>query len=222
MESYPIRELTTDDKFYRLRNLEWSKSFEFDPTDSKKFDSPPRKTKSDCRYYGRFDSPDLPVLYGSTELETCLHECRVTKEQALFVATLKPTGSLKLLDLCVFPDETDKDPYESIDYTVASIFEEARGSYQISRKIALEARNKGFDGVIYPSFYSNLHSGKRSSESHKGPTSKFWVFKNIGIFGKPIQDELLMITCINRMLLQEVDYTFYFSPARPITDFLIN
>ena len=218
LESYPIRELTTDDKFYRLRNLEWSRSFEFDPADSKQFDSPPRKTKSDCRHYGRFDSPDLSVLYGSPELETCLHECRVTKEQDLFVATLKPTRSLKLLDLCVFPDETDTDPYESIDHTVTSLFEEASDSYQISRKIALEARNKGFDGVIYPSFYSNLHNGEQSSEP-QGPTSKFWVYKNIGIFGKPIQDKRLLITCINRMHLQEVDYTFYFGPADPSQTF---
>ncbi len=222
LESYPTREFTPNDKFYRLRNLDRGESSEFDPTDGMQFDSPPPRIGNDEEKeveYGRFDSCDLSVLYGAPELATCLHECRVTKEQDLYVATLKPTRSLQLLDLCVFPDEIDTNPFVSIDHTVASLFEEGSDVYPISRKLALAAQNEGYEGVIYPSFYSDLHNGKRSSEPEKGPSSKPWVSKNIGIFGKPIQDERLLITCINRMHLQEVEYTFYFGPADPFQSF---
>ena len=34
---------------------------------------------------GRFDTAELPVLYGSQDLEVCLHECRVTAEDEIYL-----------------------------------------------------------------------------------------------------------------------------------------
>lgn len=73
------------------------------PEDFREYDSPPAVAIG----AGRFDAPLFPVLYGSQDLPVCLHECRVTAEDELYVATLSPTHELRLLDLsALLPEET--------------------------------------------------------------------------------------------------------------------
>ena len=62
------------------------------PSDASECDSPP-PSQSD----GRLDADTGSVMYGSTDVDTCLHECRVSAEDDLFVATLRPKRQLKLL-----------------------------------------------------------------------------------------------------------------------------
>jgi RES domain len=50
---------------------------------------------------GRLDSPGFPVMYASPDLEVCVHECRVTREDDLYVATLGAVSSLRgSISLC--------------------------------------------------------------------------------------------------------------------------
>ena len=89
MAEYPSIVLTTDQIFYRIR-----KSISV-PSEFAEYDSPP----PDVVGFGRLDSKDFPVMYGSQDLQVCIHECRVAAEDETFVATLGPTRDLRLLDL---------------------------------------------------------------------------------------------------------------------------
>src|SRR5690606_2734453 len=86
INEYPTIELKSSEIFYRIRVNPRN------PNDKNEYDSSPRPRK------GRLDSENNPVLYGSQDLEVCLHECRVTVEDELFVASLRPITALKLLD----------------------------------------------------------------------------------------------------------------------------
>jgi len=46
---------------------------------------------------GRLDAPGLPVLYVSQDLEGCVHECRATMDDEIYVASLRPSQNLNLL-----------------------------------------------------------------------------------------------------------------------------
>jgi hypothetical protein len=86
---YPLMSLTTGNLLYRVRVNPAA------PAEPREYDSPPDTLVGN----GRLDSIGFPVLYSSPDLELCLHECRVTGEDDVFVATLAPTRELRLLDL---------------------------------------------------------------------------------------------------------------------------
>ena len=69
LRSYESTILTENDTFYRVRKNPNR------PSDHAQYDSPPvhRENRSE----GRLDARELPILYGSPDLQTCLHECRV-------------------------------------------------------------------------------------------------------------------------------------------------
>ena len=90
-------------------------------------------------------SPNLPVLYCSKDIEGCVHECRVTVDDELYLATLKPTQDLKLLDLTELLHE-EVSEFESLDLAVHMLFFAAEHSYEISRQIAVAANKAGFYG----------------------------------------------------------------------------
>lgn len=54
---------------------------------------------------GRLDAEDFPVMYASQDVEVCVHECRVTVEDQLYMATLAPVRDLRLLDLTAVLEE---------------------------------------------------------------------------------------------------------------------
>lgn len=57
----------------------------------------------------------LPIMYASQDLQICVHECRVTAEDDLYVATLAPSRDMKLLDLTELLTE-DVSEFESLDF----------------------------------------------------------------------------------------------------------
>ena len=105
---YSSMTLTTDDQFYRVRKNPRR------PAERAQYDSsPPGKSG------GRLASAKFPVLYGSPDLDTCLHECRVAVEDELYVATLRPTRDLKLLNVAAMLDEPEMvTEFESLDLAV--------------------------------------------------------------------------------------------------------
>jgi len=108
ISDYPTR-LLTDETFYRLRkNLKI-------PKEHNQYDSPPVTGN------GRFDSVDLPILYGSQDLKVCVHECRVIVEDELYIASLQPKSELKLLDLTELLDESTTE-FESLDIATHMLF----------------------------------------------------------------------------------------------------
>lgn len=212
MEKYPTRILTNNDSFYRLRkNPNAPKNFS-------EYDSP---LDSFCGK-GRLDSQNFPIMYGSQDIEVCVHECRVTVEDDSFLATLITQKKLKLLNLTEIIDE-DATEFESIDIAVHMLFLAGEHSYEISREIALAAKEKGFDGIIYPSYYSLLRTGSMPFDTIYGisirriPQAKEYaqsqIIQNIALFGRPIQDGVVTIKCINKLVLNKIEYDIHFGPV---------
>ena len=49
--------------------------------------------------------------------------------------------------------------FESIDIAIHMLFLAGEHSYEISRDIASAAKEKGYEGIIYPSYFSLLRTG---------------------------------------------------------------
>ena len=212
LAEYPRFTLSPEQTFYRLRK---GVAHPEVPTE---YDSPP---DAYCGG-GRLDSPDLPVLYGSADLELCIHECRVTVEDQLHVATLNATRPLTLLDLTALLQE-DVTSFESLDMAVHLLFLAASHSYPIARAIAAAAAQTGFDGILFPSYFSLLRTGQPFLETAYGLSTRIFpgaaeyealkVVENIGLFGRPIADGRVNVACINRLYMRKAAYDLGFGPA---------
>ena len=103
----------------------------------------------------------FPVLYGSPDLQVCIHECRVTEEDDLYVATLAPTVPLRLINLAVLLRDgvVPISEFKSLDIAIHMLFLAGSHSYDITRQISSAAQSAGFDGLIYPSYFSLLRIG---------------------------------------------------------------
>jgi hypothetical protein len=209
---YPTVVLDTTDSFYRLRLAPK------DPNAHHEYDSPPDQFLG----RGRLDSPNLPILYGSQDIEVCVHECRTTVDDEAFLATLKPTRELRLLDLSALLEE-DTTEFESLDMALHMLFLAASHAYPITREIAIAARANGFDGVIYPSYFSFARTGAMPFETIYGISIRriqelqaqalSHTVPNIGMFGRPIRDGLLRVDCLNKVILNRVIYDLRFGPV---------
>jgi hypothetical protein len=133
LSEYPSRLLNTDECFYRLRKTPTT------PGEFAEYDSPPESMLG----RGRFDTTELPILYGSQDLEVCLHECRVASEDQLYVATLVPRKTLKLLNLAEALEERDATEFESLDMALHMLFLAGNHSYEISRTSPVPPKSLG-------------------------------------------------------------------------------
>jgi hypothetical protein len=213
LEEYPARDVGAEELFYRIRKAPKM------PSETHEYDSPP----SNMVGRGRLDSRSLPVLYASPDLQVCVHECRVTAEDELYVATLKPDRNLRLLDLSVLLKE-DKhvSEFESLDMAIHMLFLAGKHSYKITRSIAASAHDAGFDGLIYPSYFSLLRIGvmpfettygishRRISQLQEYEQAK--AIPNLAIFGRPVTEGKVKVHCINKLIINRVAYEFHFGP----------
>ena len=212
VREYPTRLLLANESLYRLRLNPKN------PSDKQEFDSPPK----DFLGSGRLDSRQLPVLYCSRDIEGCVHECRATMEDDLFVATLQPTRDLRLLDLTDLLQEGVTE-FESLDMAVHMLFFARAHSYEISRAIASAAKGAGFDGLIYPSYFSQARNGEMPFATAYGLSVRQFpsfrthalsqITSNLCIFGRPIQEGLITVKCINRVVISKVMYDIQFGPV---------
>jgi hypothetical protein len=209
---YPCRMLAVDEVFYRIRHEPAR------PSEPKEYDSPPDGVVGK----GRLDSVDLPVMYGSQDLEVCIHECRVTADDLIYAATLRPVRLLRLLDLtAVLAEQTTE--FESLDMAVHMLFLAGSHSYDMSRAIAAAAHEAGFDGVVYPSYFSLVRTGAMPFETAYGISVRKFaslrdyaqshVIPNMALFGRPIEIGSVRVECINRVVLQQVSYDVVFGPV---------
>src|ERR1700730_3824506 len=213
LREYPETTFNTGNVFYRLRIAPTK------PEETTEYDSAPAALAST----GRLDSTKLPVMYASQDLQVCIHECRVAAEDELFVATLAAKRDLRLLDLTELLPEEQATEFESLDMAVHVLFLAGKHSYDIAREIAAAARDAGFDGLIYPSYFSLLRSGGMPFEtvfgiSHRriprfAKYEKSKIVPNLAIFGRPLRDGIVELNCINRIVLTRVEYEFHFGPV---------
>lgn len=201
VHEYPRVSLLEEDKFFRIRVSPYNQA---DPAE---YDSPPLHLAGT----GRLDSADWPVLYGSPDLEVCLHECRVAAEDENYVATLQPCRELRLLDLSHLLEE-DVSEFESLDMAVHMLFLAGKHAYEHTRSIARASQAAGFDGVIYPSYFSLLRVGAMPFETAFGLSVRRFpganvrerrkTVPNIAVFGRPVAEGRVRVSCINRVVLR--------------------
>ncbi|WP_232465836.1 RES family NAD+ phosphorylase [Burkholderia ubonensis] len=220
LSEYPSKELSSKDIFFRLRVGPRS------PEDPAEYDAPPKEFSG----RGRLDSPGQPVLYGSADLQVCVHECRVSAEDETYVATLAPMRPLKLLDLSgVLHEPQGVTEFESLDMAVHMLFLAANHAYDITRCISLMAAVAGFDGIVYPSYFSLLRTGAIPFETTYGLSRRVIaryledaryaeheqskIVPNLALFGHPIAEGKVEVKCINRLLVTRVEYELKFGPA---------
>jgi hypothetical protein len=213
LQEYPAMLLHEQQSFYRIRKAPGN------PQDSREYDSPPpTRTGS-----GRLDAMDFPVMYGSPDLQVCVHECRTTSEDELYVATLSAARSLRLLDLTMLLNEEGITEFESLDMAVHMLFLAGGHSYEITRDIARAAHAAGYDGIVYPSYYSLLRTGSMPFETVSGISQRMLsplhdyekakTVPNLALFGRPIEEAKVRVRCINRVILSRVEYSFHFGPV---------
>ena len=212
LNDFPGRILDIDEHFYRVRKDPAH------PDSFSEYDSPPVEKLGK----GRLDTPELPILYGSQDLEVCLHECRVAAEDEIFIATLAPSRRLRLLNLAEVPWEETVTEFESLDMAIHMLFLAGNHSYEISRDIAFAAHRNGFDGLVYPSYFTLLRTGATPFETILGLSHRRFpgfreyarrnTISNLALFGSPIAEGLVTVRCIDRVMLNKVEYKLNFGP----------
>lgn len=212
LKLYPTRELSSNEYFYRVRINPAI------PHDFAEYDTAPEEFLGG----NRFDDVGFPVLYGSPDLELCIHECRVTVEDNLFVGKLVPKKPLYVLDLTCLIDE-DETEFESLDMAIHFLFLAGKHSYPICREIARKAKEQGFDGIIYPSYFSYIRTGGIPFDTVYGMSirrisqlkdyAQSQSIPNVIIFGRPIKEGKVTVDCVNKVIINRVGYDLTFGPA---------
>jgi hypothetical protein len=213
IKEYPATKLKSPSLFYRLRIAPAK------PDEISEYDSAPAALAGSSR----LDSAGLPVLYASEDLQVCIHECRVAAEDDLFVATLAPRKELQLLDLTHLLTEQDVTEFESIDMAIHMLFLAGKHSYDIAREIAASVQAAGYDGLMYPSYFSLLRTGGMPFETLLGMShrkiprfadrERSKITPNIALFGRPINDGTVEVEGINRLVLTRINYEYHFGPV---------
>lgn len=212
LELYPKIDLAPGERFFRVRKQAQR------PSEPLEYDSPPDEH---CGT-GRLDSPGHPVLYGSQDLEVCVHESRFIAGDELYAATLMAQRSLRFLDLSAILQEKTTE-FESLDLAVLMLFLAGRQAYDSTRAIALAVKEAGFDGLIYPSYFSVLRTGSVPFETVYGMSlrrmegaaeyERSKIIGNIALFGTPVADGLVEVVGTNRLVIRRVSYELGFGPV---------
>lgn len=213
IELYPKNLLLEEHSFYRVRvNPQVSHEIT-------QFDSPPIGSNS----FGRLNANGETILYASPDLELILHECRVTVEDDIYVAKLVPLKPLKMLNLAALIREEGVDEFNSLDLAIHFLFLAGKHSYPICTRISEEIKAEGFDGIIYPSYFSFIRTGAIPFETINGMSVRHFTslkdyaqsqgVPNVALFGWPIQDGKVKVHSINKVLINSIKYELSFGPA---------
>lgn len=184
------RTIGPDSLFYRMRT-----NIVDEPLEAKSYDAPPSIYAS----AGRLNTEGVPVLYAAFDIETCIHECRATINDTLFLASVKPIRELELLDFTeVNENSNETTPFEDLSIAIRFLFIAGTNAYPITQAIAGKVQEQGYDGIIYSSFFNQI----RDKE-----------YKNIALFGRPVEDGKVSIDNVNRLMLNTVQYQFILGPV---------
>jgi hypothetical protein len=127
------------------------------------------------------------------------------------------------LDLSAALIEEHVTEFESLDMAVHMLFLAGKHSYEITRAIAVAARASGYDGLIYPSYFSLLRTGGMPFETSYGIShrrlpmfadhEKAKTIPNLALFGRPIEQGTVAVRCIDKLILNRVEYGIHFGPV---------
>lgn len=138
------------------------------------------------------------------------------------MATLSPVCPLKLLDLTHLLREKDVNEFTSLDIAVNFLFLAGTHAYPITRTIAAVAQAAGFDGLVYPSYFSILMGGHMPYRTSYGISHRIveqsqeieqaLSLPNVALFGYPIAEGSVKVDSINRLIIRRADYEYHFGP----------
>lgn len=141
---------------------------------------------------GRFGIENTSILYLSSSIESAIHECRVTIEDEMYLASVVIDEPVRILDLTTATVSSD-DPSEDISYSLFCLFGAGKDSYPITHEIAEEVFQQGYDGLMYWSYFNRISHQKSM---------------NLALFGTPIKDGRVKVVSIDRLLLEQVHYSY--------------
>lgn len=189
-------EIDTSTTIYRIR-LDLNDHTKFD---EEQYDTPPNPKR---RNFFRFDNRKLPIFYGSPNLQVCIHECRVTLLNDIFVASFTPTKTLSLIDLTDnYNQPKDIDPFDNLEWFFIGLMNSAQPkAYRHCRRIAQTIRDiTKADGFVYNSYYTN------AAGDSEGKTV------NYALFGRPLSEGKLEVKSINTVRLERIQYAYHLGP----------
>jgi len=185
-----VRSVESGTEIYRVRKGEV-----LPPALPVYFDTPPEGCAGD----GRYHSADLPIFYGSDDIETCLHESRVSLADYIALATFTPSHPIRLVDLSDgIDDSSARTPFGSVEILMRKLAYVGKRDYDLCRELAHEIHNRGFDGFFFTSYFSQAHKNG---------------LRNIALFGRPAIEEKLRLISVNRIRLTSVAYEYAFGPS---------
>jgi hypothetical protein len=146
----------------------------------------------------------------------------VSVEDDLYIATLRPQRDLQVLDLTEIVQD-DATEFESLDIAIHMLFLAGAHSYEISREIAAAANAAGLAGIVYPSYFSVVRTGRMPIETAYGISlrrfkgheahAKSQIIANLALFGRPVSTGGISVECVNRLLLTRIAYDGVFGPV---------
>ena len=139
---------------------------------------------------GRFDLGDIQAFYCSEDIKTCVYEARMLAGDDATLATYKVAQELNVLDLTVIDEEGDL--HESIALILFALTN-SRYSHKNLQILSRQALSRGFHGIKYRSFYSQI------CETHT---------HSYVIFGAPLAEKRLNLQSLNQVNLRKIDIEF--------------
>ncbi|WP_430816556.1 RES family NAD+ phosphorylase [Carboxylicivirga sp. RSCT41] len=180
--------LNTNTKLFRIRVNPNS------PRTNAEFDTPPKEYIRE----GRLNNKETPIFYCSEDLNTCVHEVKSTVYDNLYLATFKTKQPLKILSLIDYNKELDLHEMENYISYISYLFRTDL-DYNMCQKLAIRAKERGYDGIEYYSFFSKVIGDRKS---------------NIALFGYPMKDGILSLKSVNRLRIEKIDYKLNFGPVQ--------
>lgn len=189
---FPLSVRHTGTKVYRIRKNP------SDPSNNKEYDAPPIEKCID----GRMNYKGHPAFYGAFEIDTCIYESKIGSEDNIFLMEGELTRDISLLNLLNVLNIQQSDSqniYETLEvsYFIHYLFNTNYWS-RFSQELSLYLKNKGIEGVIYPSYFNRVR-----------PTT----YTNFAIFGHPIESGLINVVSKNRLIINQIGYDYSFGPV---------
>lgn len=196
---YQSRQLEIGENIFRIRINPKNPELESD------FDTPPfvyRKANN------RLNDIDFPVFYGAFDLETCIYESKFDSEDDLFFVHTETTKPIKVFDFSELIDSQNdifKEMFAFEDmlyfsHFVFNTYRYIRFTQLISRRIF----ELGYNGIIYPSYYSRFRDAR---------------YNNIALFGEPLKTGLLKCKSKGRVIMNKIKYDYSFGPVLTVNEF---
>ena len=174
------------------------------PHDIKEYDTPPSKINKHIN--GRFNNNSFPLFYCSSTPGTCIYESKFDPTDTLILATYKVNKEIIIVDL----EEQNIESFDKLTNEIKEIYNErnisffldaitrSKNEYFFLQLISNRVYENKYNGIKYKSFYDRYRERN---------------FSNIGLFGYPLNNQLLNLQSLNRVVINEVNMNWTYGPA---------